>query len=167
MSTCVLTACSNSATTACSRWDTSPSHGAGRYVSLTSTSGNHHGSRQVAATSSCRIASPIVVKTTMKAVVQDRYGSPDEVLQLREIEKPSVRDDEVLVRVHAASVHPDVWHVVTGLPYALRLMGNGIRKPKYRVPGTDLAGVVESVGKSVARLDAGDEVFGDNATSRA
>ena len=103
----------------------------------------------------------------MKAVVQDRYGSPDEVLQLREIEKPSVRDDEVLVRVHAASVHPDVWHVVTGLPYALRLMGNGIRKPKYRVPGTDLAGVVESVGKSVARLDAGDEVFGDNATSRA
>ena len=64
----------------------------------------------------------------MKAIVQDKYGSPD-VLELREIDKPVVKDDEVLVRVHAASVHPDVWHVVRGRPYALRLMGAGLLKP--------------------------------------
>ncbi len=59
----------------------------------------------------------------MKAIVQDKYGSPDEVLHLREIDKPVVGDDEVLVQVRAASVHADVWHVVTGRPYVLRLMG--------------------------------------------
>ena len=72
-----------------------------------------------------------------------------------------VNDDEVLVRVHAASVHPDVWHVVRGLPYVLRLMGAGLLRPKNGVPGTDVAGHVESVGKIVRRFQQGDEVFGE------
>lgn len=100
----------------------------------------------------------------MKAIVQDRYGSAD-LLKLREIDKPTAGDDEVLLRVHAASVHPDVWHVVTGLPYVLRLMGSGLRKPKNPVPGTDAAGVVESVGRNVARFKPGDEVFGETLNS--
>lgn len=98
----------------------------------------------------------------MKAIVQDKYGSPDEVLHLREIDKPVVGDDEVLVQVRAASVHADVWHVVTGRPYVLRLMGAGLLKPKDRVPGTDLAGLVDSVGKDVTRFAPGDEVFGES-----
>lgn len=97
----------------------------------------------------------------MKAIVQDRYGSPDDVLELREIDKPAVKDDEVLVRVHAASVHPDVWHVLRGQPYVLRIMGAGLLKPKNSVPGTDVAGRVESVGRSVTRFQPGDEVFGE------
>ncbi|MEE8536607.1 MAG: NAD(P)-dependent alcohol dehydrogenase [Acidobacteriota bacterium] len=96
----------------------------------------------------------------MKAIVQEKYGSPDD-LELREIDKPAIGDDEVLVRVRAASVHPDVWHVLTGLPYVLRMMGAGLRKPKNPVPGTDLAGVIESVGKKVTRFGPGDEVFGE------
>jgi NADPH:quinone reductase-like Zn-dependent oxidoreductase len=75
----------------------------------------------------------------MKAIVQDKYGSPTDVLELRDIDVPMVKDDEVLVRVHAASVHPDVWHVVRGLPYVLRIMGAGLLKPKNRIPGTDVA----------------------------
>jgi NADPH:quinone reductase-like Zn-dependent oxidoreductase len=98
----------------------------------------------------------------MKAIVQDKYGSPDVVLELKDIDRPTVGDDEVLVRVHAASVHPDVWHVVRGLPYVLRLMGAGLLKPKNRVPGTDVAGHVESVGKNVTRFQSGDEVFGES-----
>ncbi len=97
----------------------------------------------------------------MKAITQDRYGSPDDVLQLREIERPEAGSEEVLVRVRAASVHPDVWHVVTGRPYVLRLMGAGILRPKNPVPGTDVAGIVESVGADVARFKPGDEVFGE------
>ena len=97
----------------------------------------------------------------MKAIVQDNYGSLED-LELREIDKPTVNDDEVLVRVHAASVHPDVWHVVRGLPYVLRLMGAGLLKPKHPVPGTDVAGHVESVGKNVTRFQPGDEVFGES-----
>jgi NADPH:quinone reductase-like Zn-dependent oxidoreductase len=97
----------------------------------------------------------------MKAIVQDAYGSPDDVLRLKDIDKPMVKDDKVLVRVHAASVHPDVWHVVRGLPYVLRLMGAGLLKPKNSVPGTDVAGHVESVGKNVTHFQAGDEVFGE------
>jgi NADPH:quinone reductase-like Zn-dependent oxidoreductase len=95
----------------------------------------------------------------MKAIVQDRYGSPD-VFELREIEKPSVKDDEVLVRVRATSVHPDVWHAMRGVPLVLRIMGSGLRRPKHRVPGTDLAGHVEVVGTNVTRFRPGDEVFG-------
>jgi NADPH:quinone reductase-like Zn-dependent oxidoreductase len=96
----------------------------------------------------------------MKAIVQDRYGPP-EALALREIDRPAVRDDEVLVRVRAASVHPDVWHVVQGRPSVLRLMGAGLRRPKRRVPGTDMAGLVEAVGRDVSRFQPGDEVFGE------
>jgi NADPH:quinone reductase-like Zn-dependent oxidoreductase len=97
----------------------------------------------------------------MKAIVQNRYGSAD-VLELREIDRPSVKDDQVLVRVRATSVHADVWHVVTGTPYVLRIMGAGLRKPKNLVPGTDLAGHVESVGSKVTRFRPGDEVFGQS-----
>jgi len=96
----------------------------------------------------------------MKAIVQDKYGSPDD-LTLREVPMPAVGDDEVLVRVRAASVHPDVWHVVSGMPYAVRLMGPGVLKPKQPIPGTDVAGVVESVGRDVTRFRQGDEVFGE------
>ncbi len=97
----------------------------------------------------------------MKAIVQDNYGSPEDVLEVKDIDKPVVKDDEVLIRVHAASVHPDVWHVVRGLPYVLRLMGAGLRKPKNKVPGTDAAGHVEALGKGVTRLQPGDDVFGE------
>src|SRR5918997_1777051 len=97
----------------------------------------------------------------MKGIAKKKCGSPLDVLELEDIEKPVVEDDEVLVRVRAASVHPDVWHVVRGLPYVLRLMGAGLLKPKNSVPGTDVAGYVESVGKNVAHFKPGDEVFGE------
>jgi NADPH:quinone reductase-like Zn-dependent oxidoreductase len=96
----------------------------------------------------------------MKAIVQERYGSFDD-LKLRDVDKPVPGDDEVLVRVRAASVHPDVWHVVTGRPYVLRVMGNGFLKPRNPIPGTDMAGIVESVGKNVTRFRPGDPVFGE------
>jgi NADPH:quinone reductase-like Zn-dependent oxidoreductase len=97
----------------------------------------------------------------MKAIVQRKYGSLD-VLELRDIDVPEVKDDEVLVRVRAASVHPDVWHVLRGRPYVLRIMGAGLVKPRNSVPGTDLAGSVESVGENVTRFQPGDEVFGES-----
>ncbi len=99
------------------------------------------------------------VSTQMKAIVQDIYGSPDKVLALKEIARPMVKDDEVLVRVHAASVHVGDLVGVTGEPYIAR-MAVGLRKPKNRIPGTDIAGTVEAVGKDVAELRPGDEVFG-------
>lgn len=102
----------------------------------------------------------------MKAVVQDRYGPPDE-LELREVEPPGVSDDEVLVRVRAASLHPDVWHVVVGRPLVLRLMGAGLRRPTPAIPGTDMAGVVESVGARVTRFRPGDPVFGETLGAHA
>src|SRR5688572_1897086 len=93
----------------------------------------------------------------MKAVVQSSYGRPEGVLSVQDVEKPLPQDHEVLVRVRAASMHPDVWHVIVGFPFVLRLMGNGIRKPR-RIPGTDIAGVVEAVGKNVTQFKVGDEV---------
>ncbi|HEY4914677.1 MAG TPA: NAD(P)-dependent alcohol dehydrogenase [Candidatus Dormibacteraeota bacterium] len=99
------------------------------------------------------------VSTQMKAIVQNMYGSPDKVLAFQEIAKPVVKDDEVLVRVHAASVHVGDLVVVTGEPYIAR-MAVGLRKPKNPVPGTDIAGTVEAVGKDVTELRLGDEVFG-------
>jgi len=101
----------------------------------------------------------------MRAVVQDAYGEPDDVLRLDEVERPAPGAGEVLVRVRAASLHVDVWHVVTGWPYVLRLMGSGVRRPKRRVPGTDLAGRVEAVGERVTRFAPGDEVFGESAAN--
>ena len=95
----------------------------------------------------------------MKAIVQDTYGSTD-VLELRDVDKPEIADAEVLVRVHAAGVDRGVWHLMTGLPYPVRLAGYGLRAPKNGVLGTDLAGVVEAVGTDVTRFQPGDEVFG-------
>jgi NADPH:quinone reductase-like Zn-dependent oxidoreductase len=95
----------------------------------------------------------------MKAIVQDRYGSPD-VLQLKDVDMPVAHDDEVLVRVHAAGVDQGVWHLMAGLPYLIRFAGYGTRAPKNPVLGADLAGVVEAVGKDVTRFQPGDEVFG-------
>lgn len=95
----------------------------------------------------------------MKAIVQDRYGPPD-VLELREVAKPEVGPRDVLVRVRAAGVDPGVWHLMTGLPYLIRIMGYGLRTPKNPTPGTDLAGRVEAVGLEVTRFRPGDEVFG-------
>jgi len=95
----------------------------------------------------------------MQAIVQDTYGSPD-VLELRDIDKPETGDDDVLVRVHAAGVDPGVWHIMTGLPYLIRIMGYGLRAPKTRVCGWDVAGRVEAVGKNVTQFQEGDEVFG-------
>jgi len=101
----------------------------------------------------------------MKAIVQKRYGSPD-ALEVREVEKPPVGDDDVLVRVRAASIHPDVWHVVSGRPWILRLMGAGVLRPRNPIPGTDMAGIVESVGKSVTRFRPGDAVFGETIAAQ-
>ena len=98
----------------------------------------------------------------MKAVVQERYGSPDTVLEVREVDKPVPADHEVLVRVRAASVHPDVWHLVTGRPYILRPMSGGLLRPKDPIPGTDFAGEVVAAGRDVSRLEVGDEVFGES-----
>jgi NADPH:quinone reductase-like Zn-dependent oxidoreductase len=95
----------------------------------------------------------------MKAVVQDSYGSAG-VLEVREIAKPAPTDDEVLVRVHAAGVDPGVWHLMTGRPYLVRVMGYGLRTPKVGVRGRDVAGRVEVVGTNVTQVQAGEEVFG-------
>jgi NADPH:quinone reductase-like Zn-dependent oxidoreductase len=95
----------------------------------------------------------------MKAIVQDTYGSPD-VLELRDIDKPVVGEDDVLVRVHAAGVDQGVWHLMAGLPYLMRISGFGLRAPKNPVRGYDVAGSVETVGENVTRFEAGDEVFG-------
>jgi NADPH:quinone reductase-like Zn-dependent oxidoreductase len=99
----------------------------------------------------------------MKAIVQDKYGSPPDVLELREIDKPVVKDDEVLVRVRAASVNPADWHYMRGLPYVMR-PESGLRKPKARVLGRDISGQVEAVGKDVTRFRPGDEVFANVPT---
>jgi NADPH:quinone reductase-like Zn-dependent oxidoreductase len=98
---------------------------------------------------------------SMKAIVQEEYGSPD-VLELKDVEQPEIGDDEVLVRVHAAGVDRGVWHLMTGLPYFLRLIipDLGLRAPKTRIRGSDVAGVVDAVGKEVTRFQPGDEVFG-------
>src|SRR5215475_9599818 len=95
----------------------------------------------------------------MKAIVQDVYGSAD-VLELRDIDRPSIGADQVLVKVRAAGVDPGVWHLMTGRPYLVRAMGFGLRKPKVVVRGRDVAGVVESVGAGVTRLRPGQEVYG-------
>src|SRR5215207_7957612 len=98
-------------------------------------------------------------ENSMKAMVRDTYGPPD-VLELRDIDIPEIADDEVLVHVHAAGVGRDVWHVMTGLPYPIRLAGYGFRAPKNPVIGSDMAGVVEALGKSVSRFKPGAAVFG-------
>ena len=94
----------------------------------------------------------------MQAIIQDRYGSRD-VLQTQDVAKPEISDDEVLVRIEAASIHLGDWIVMTGSPFITRLF-TGLRRPKNRVPGTDIAGTVEAVGRNVRSLRPGDEVLG-------
>jgi NADPH:quinone reductase-like Zn-dependent oxidoreductase len=101
----------------------------------------------------------------MKAIVHETYGPPD-VLELREVEKPLVGDDQVLVRVHAASINPYDWHFLRASPHFVRLEA-GLRKPKRIITGVDAAGVVEAVGKDVTDLRPGDEVFGGRGGSCA
>ena len=95
----------------------------------------------------------------MRAIVRERYGSLED-LRLAEIDVPAIGDDDVLVRVHAAGVDRGVWHVVTGLPYLVRIAGFGLRRPKAPVPGADVAGRIEAVGRKVERMRVGDEVYG-------
>lgn len=97
----------------------------------------------------------------MRAVVRPRYGPP-EVLQLVDIARPSPADDEVLVRVHAASVGAWDWHLLAADPHFMRLSGEGFLKPKVPVAGADLAGVVEAVGTGVTGFESGDEVYGES-----
>jgi NADPH:quinone reductase-like Zn-dependent oxidoreductase len=103
---------------------------------------------------------PAVIVETMKAIVQDRYGSA-EVLRLRDIDKPILGDNDVLVRVRAAAVNPGDWAIMSGLPYIARPAPMyGLRRPKNPVRGVDVAGQVEAVGAGVTRFRPGDEVFG-------
>ncbi len=95
----------------------------------------------------------------MKAVVYTNYGSPD-VLEIRDVKEPVPNDDQVLVKVRAASLNPLDWHYMEGTPYMIRAMGAGLRKPKSPRLGVDLAGTVEAVGKNVTQFKPGDEVFG-------
>ncbi len=98
---------------------------------------------------------------TMHAVVQDKYGTaPEDVLRVEEIARPTISEDEVLVRVRAASVDRGTWHVMTGLPRLMRIIGFGLRRPKQSNPGRSLAGVVDVVGKNVTEFTPGDEVYG-------
>src|SRR5438034_8616077 len=94
----------------------------------------------------------------MKAIVYTTYGSPD-VLQLTEMDKPTPNDNQVLVKVHAASANPLDWHRMRGAPFLVRLE-EGFRKPKDPKLGVDIAGTVEAVGSSVTEFQPGDEVFG-------
>jgi NADPH:quinone reductase-like Zn-dependent oxidoreductase len=98
--------------------------------------------------------------TTMQAIVQDRYGEAGDVLRLEATSRPAIGDGEVLLRVHAAGVDRGVWHLMTGLPYPVRLAGYGVRAPKTRVRGREVSGRVEAIGKDVTTFQAGDEVFG-------
>ncbi len=95
----------------------------------------------------------------MKAIVIEKYGSPD-VLQFKEVERPTPKDNQVLVRVQAASANPLDWHLMRGEPFIARLMGTGLLKPKSSKVGADVAGRVEAVGKDVTQFKPGDEVFG-------
>jgi len=108
--------------------------------------------------------------TTMKAVVQEGYGTPERVLHLQEVDRPLVGNDDVLIRVRATSVNTPDWITVAGVPHILRLR-SGLRRPTNPVRGSDVAGVVEAVGKNVTDLHPGDEVFGslwdDKLTTRA
>ncbi|GAH01879.1 unnamed protein product, partial [marine sediment metagenome] len=94
----------------------------------------------------------------MKAIVYERYGSPD-VLELKEVERPTPNDNEVLVKVHAASLNRGDLPTLRGKPFLFRLM-NGLRRPKHKILGDDIAGRIEAVGIAVKQFQPGDEVFG-------
>ena len=95
----------------------------------------------------------------MKAIVYTEYGSPD-VLQFKDVEKPTPKDNEVLVKVHAASANPADWHLMRAEPFLARL-ANGLLKPKNTKLGADVAGRVEAVGRNVTQFQVGDDVFGE------
>ena len=103
--------------------------------------------------------------TTMKAIVREKYGSPD-VLELKDVERPVIDDDSILVRVRAASINAYDWHMLRGSPYLVRMMA-GLRKPKSSAMGMDVAGQVEAVGNNVTAFRPGDEVFGSRHGSLA
>lgn len=96
----------------------------------------------------------------MKAIIQTEYGSADR-LRLEEVAPPVVTDNGVLVRVHAASVNAGDWHLMRGEPFLIRLIYGGLRKPRIKILGMDMAGRVEAVGKAVTQFQPGDQVFGD------
>jgi NADPH:quinone reductase-like Zn-dependent oxidoreductase len=98
----------------------------------------------------------------MKAIVCTKYGPPD-VLQFKEVDKPAPKEDEVLVKIHAASVNAYDWHLLTADIFLVRLMGGGLFKPKQTIPGADIAGRIEAVGINVKQFKPGDDVFGDIA----
>jgi NADPH:quinone reductase-like Zn-dependent oxidoreductase len=97
---------------------------------------------------------------TMKAIVYHKYGSPD-VLKLEEVQKPTPSDDEVLIKVHAASVNSWDWGLLRGKPFLNRLIVSGLFKPKYKILGCDIAGRIEGAGRNVKHYQPGDEIFGD------
>ena len=107
-----------------------------------------------------REAAQVASADTMKAIVYTHYGSPD-VLQLKEVAKPTPKDHEVLVKVHAASINAAELHLLRGKPFLMRLMGFGLLKPKHTILGAAMAGRVEAVGRNVTQFQPGDEVFGD------
>jgi NADPH:quinone reductase-like Zn-dependent oxidoreductase len=96
----------------------------------------------------------------MKAILQTKYGSPD-VLQYKEVEKPTPNTEEVLIKVYATSVNTADCYILKGEPFLVRIMDGGILKPKYKIPGSDIAGQVEAIGKNVKQFQPGDEVFGN------
>lgn len=98
----------------------------------------------------------------MKAIVYEKYGQPD-VLEFRELEKPTPKDNEVLVKIHAASLNQYDWHLLTADIFLVRFMGGGLLKPKSNILGADIAGRVEAIGKNVTQFQVGDAVYGDLA----
>ena len=98
---------------------------------------------------------------TMRAITQSRYGTvPEDVMRLDQVTRPDIGDDEVLIQVRAAGVDRGTWHMMAGQPYLMRLLGFGLRGPRNKVPGLDVAGTVVAVGPAVTRFAVGDEVFG-------
>ncbi len=101
----------------------------------------------------------------MKAIVYTEYGAAQDVLRLAEVQKPAPKDEEVLLKIHAAALNAADWHIMKGDPFLVRLMVGGLLKPKINIPGADVAGRVEALGKNVTRFQVGDEVFGDISAS--
>ena len=98
----------------------------------------------------------------MKAVVYTKFGPPD-VLHLKEVEKPIPKDNEILVKVHAASLNAYDWRHVRAKPFFMRLMGAGLLRPRHKILGADIAGRVEAVGRNVTEFRPGDDVFGEGS----
>jgi NADPH:quinone reductase-like Zn-dependent oxidoreductase len=96
----------------------------------------------------------------MKAIVYTKYGSPD-VLRLEDVEQPTPKDDEVLIKIHAASLNAYDWHLLTADIFLVRLSGGGLLKPKSKIPGADIAGRIEAVGRNVTQFRPGEDVFGE------